>query len=562
MRFTKAVISSGFVPLGFLYIEGGKEYYADYSSLCRRNASDGRLIFDASGVFGLYTYGENDIEVCRETEGGGYSDPIDPGITLTRRLISGGDVVGYTVRDGTGTEVNKRIESILSAAKYLKPVNFKVVTRGGRQILQGKGGTVLGDLPAINLTPEIAAVSKPVKARTAPHGIVDPRRAGGVSLLRLFEIIDDNGGSALKLPDDEYKAVGETYTTDHDGFIRVRACEIARPVLYASSKKMSASLKYRRPGAVMVNGMMILAYVHRDKNIVNIHYENGVLRGDKVRLGRVGVAIPKDRAQAFYSDIAGTVAVSPMSDRGAAQSAVQLAEIADPELLEIEVGEMPILSGDYSGYLLDGESIRNILLNIYKYKYAAKVFSATAASVKDTIYLSAKPRVWRHYERYNPDVIDALAQLVDISTGIYKGSGAEITNRSAVPKDANVEISYELIGDYTIPKASDLCNIDASALPSEVGELVGTVLESDDGDSKLRLCTEGAASAKVVVARFEMQLFKHKVAMLLDGNNLAHKHDATEWGLPSKAPGSRAQFTKYEHGAGVSVILRNISKAS
>jgi hypothetical protein len=552
------------MPLGFVYVEDGKEYYADFNSLCRRGATDGRLIFDENGVFGLHKYDENEIEVCRETVSGGYSDPIDPGITLTKRVLSGGHVVGYTVKDGTGLEVNKRTESIISAAKYLKPTNFKVVMRKGKQILQGKDGTVLSELPSIDLTPSVRVPEKQTASRAMLHNTVDPRLAGGVSLVRLLEIIDENGGSVLKLPEEEYKPVGETYTADAEGFMKVRACEIARPVLSASSKKLSASLKYKRPGAVMVNGMMILAYVHRDKNIVNLHYENGVLRGDKVRLGHIGVAIPKGNAKAFYSAIAGTAAAQPMDDPAVAQSAIQLANVQDPELLEIDVGELPILGDFYADYLLGGESIHAILRNIYKYKYAAKVFNATASSVKDRLYqqgVRVKPSVWRHYSSYSQDILDVLSQQVNISTGIYTGSGMEIPNRSGIAKEANVEIVYELVGDYAIPKASDLENISALALPPDVADIVQTVMGSDDGDTKLSLCAEGASAAKAVVARYELDLFKHKLAMLLDGNNLVHKHDTAEWGLPAKAPGARAQFTKYEHRAGVAVILRNIEKA-
>ncbi|GHU93159.1 hypothetical protein FACS1894208_02090 [Clostridia bacterium] len=548
MNFTKAVIGANYAPVGFVYEDRGREYFEDFNRLCRRNASDGRLTFSESGVFGLYKYTENGVKVCRETADGGYSAPIDPGIFITKRVISGGKTVGYTLKDCTGAEVNKRIESVLSAAKYLQPMNFKVVTRGSQQILQGKDGTVLGALPSVDVTPLIKTPARPKTTRVEAHDVVDPRLVGGTPLVRLFEEVRGCEGSVLKFPGDEYAPVGEMQTTDGDGFLSVKACEIAPSILYASSKKLSASLKYKRPGAVMVNGMMVLAYVHRDKNVINVHYENGVLRGDKVRLGRVGFAIPSVNAEKFYQAMAGTVAVQPSSDALAAKSAVQLAKIADPVILEADVGELPILGARFTDYLYSGEALESILQTIYKYKYVAKYL---AANMPQT---SRAPKTWGSYSSYDSATLAALSEVVDISTGIYKGKGTESTNRHAVAKEANAEIVYELTNADPIPKEADLVSVTVSALPAGVAALVAPTVAAEGHAT-------GIKEAKAAAAGLELVLLKHKLAMVADGNNLVHSHDASEWNLPSKPVSSRAQFTKYEHPAGVTVTLRNISKA-
>jgi hypothetical protein len=70
------------------------------------------------------------------------------------------------------------------------------------------------------------------------------------------------------------------------------------------------------------------------------------------------------------------------------------------------------------------------------------------------------------------------------------------------------------------------------------------------------LAEEGTKEYSRVVKEAEMGLLKHKIAMLLDGSNVAHGHDNFEWS--SAAVSSRAQFTKYEHKCGVFVTLRNI----
>ena len=109
MQFTKCVIGPNYIPVGFVYEDKGVEHYEDFASLCRKKASDGTLYFSDSGVIGLYNHAVNAIDICRETVGGGYSKPIDPSLTLLRRIVSGGTVVGFEVQDSTGTkEPNSR----------------------------------------------------------------------------------------------------------------------------------------------------------------------------------------------------------------------------------------------------------------------------------------------------------------------------------------------------------------------------------------------------------------------------------------------------------------------
>src|SRR5690606_21410705 len=152
--------------------------------------------------------------------------------------------------------------------------------------------------------------AKPKTVKTEPYDAVDPRHSVGASIAFLAKQVEDCDGVFLKLTEDKYKPVGEKIVKDNTDFTRLAsACEIPYPSIAAATKQLSASVQFNVPGSVLTSEGATLAYMYRKKNSVNIRYDNTVVRGDKVRLGRVVIVIPKQDEQRFYSAIAGTVAV-------------------------------------------------------------------------------------------------------------------------------------------------------------------------------------------------------------------------------------------------------------
>lgn len=560
MKFTKCVIGANYTPVGFVFENRGVECYEDYSSLCRRKADDGKLSFSDSGVFGLGNYAANGIEICRETVGGGYSDPIDPSLELKCRIISGGKVVGFVLKDGIGTETKKHVATILSASKYMKPKNYMVVEREGAQYLKGKG-IRLSELPSMDITPGLTTTAKPRTVRTEPHDVVDPKLVKGVSLVRLTELIDECGGYVLKMPTDKYAPVGEKVAEDGVGFQRMPSvCEIAPPVLSAATTKVSASYKYKVPGYIMTSEGPALAYIYRSKNVVNVHYDNGVLRGDNVRLGRIGIVIPQANLQRFYSAIAGTVHVIPMEDnQSALDAAIKLINIIDPVCLEADLQAIPVLGAEYDQYLMAGEQVTDAVTKIAKYKYISAFLKTMLAGLRGSgISLGDASSVWKYYSRFSSLALDQLkAARIDVTTGIYTDSQPNYSsNKSAVSSTDNAEIIYELEDTLKAPK--DYAELQAmlpAGLPQFVQDELGPIISIQDPAARLKTAENVKQKSEAQAKKIELQLFKHKVAMLLDGNNTIHSHDRDEWSLVKVSP----KFTKFRHTSGVILRVSNVS---
>ena len=563
MKFTKCVIGADYKPVGFVYEDNGIERYEDFASLCRRNASDGNLYFSDSGVFGLYKNSENAIDICRETVGGGYSDPIDPKLTLTQRILSGGKVVGFVVKDSTGTETKKHIASILSASKYMLPDNYTVVERDGMQFLRGKG-TRLTELPAIDITPGMKTPARPKTVKTEPYDVVDPRHGVGASIAFLAKQVEKYDGVFLKLPEDKYKPVGENIVEDGVDFTRLTSvCEIAYPAVDAATKKLSASFQFKVPGSVLTSDGPTLAYIYRKKNIVNIHYVDGVIRGDKVRLGRVVIVIPKQYEQEFYSAIAGTIGVEAMAGTPEAIStAMKLVKIQDPVFLSVDLTNISLLGYDFEKYLMAGAEIKATVDAIEKAKYAVNFAKKYVAGLDLTQPVSGGGRkVWANYARFSSQALQELEEMgVDIATGTYNDSNRQTTsNKDAISKVQDIEIEYETDIKLSVPKdPTAVLNMTPAELPKDAAGLQLEDLLSADIDSASKRKHADYLISKYTGLRksYERKLFYHKVAMLLDGNYTAHSHDKDEWASASVR--ANAQFIKYTHSSGVSVKLRQI----
>jgi len=567
MKFIKCVIGANYTPVGFVYENNGIERYEDFASLCRRNATDGKLYFSDSGVFGLYNNAENAIDICRETVGGGHSAPIDPSLTLTQRIISGGKVVGFVVKDSTGTEVKKHIASILSASKYMKPANYKVVERNGNQFLQGKG-VRLSSLPAIDLAPGLTKTAKPKTVRSEPYDAVDPKLTKGISLVKLTKIVADYHGTILKLVEDKYKPVGENHVADGDGFSRMtNVCEIAPAIINAAANKVSASYKFKVPGTFATCDGPALAFLYRNKNIANVHYKNGVLRTDDVRLGRVIIAIPQDKEQEFYSAIAGTVAVEKIVDHDAiTNTAMMLIQMNNPVFLAVDLTEISLLGPEYEDYIMAAEQIKHALVNIRAYKYACNFAKKIIEGVRFTMPANGPTPIWESYRKLGYSDV-ALNQLkmkgVDISTGTFSPKAETKTaNKDAVDKSEDVEISYSLADkDPKLPKeALDVLNMSLANVPQEAQRLVAPIIAAQNLGEKLKLAETLKMTAEHTYKKYEYRLFLHKVAMLLDGNNTVHSHDKTEWA--SATVRSNAQFIRYTHPCGVVLELRQMTMSN
>ena len=565
MKFTKCVIGPDYKPVGFVYVENGREFYEDFASLCRKNAHDGNLYFSESGVFGLYKNSENSIDICRETVGGGYSDPIDPSIKLVERIISGGQVVGFVVEDSTGARVKKHISSIISAAKYMKPANFMIVEVNGKLYPRGKG-CKLSELPAIDITPGMKTPAKPKTVKTEPYDAVDPRHSVGASIAFLAKQVEDCDGVFLKLPEDKYKPVGEKIVKDNTDFTRLAsACEIAYPSIEAASKKLSASLQFKVPGSVLTSEGATLAYIYRKKNIVNIHYVNNVLRGDKVRLGRVVIVIPKQNEQKFYSAIAGTIAVEAMAGTPEAiATAMKLVKIQDPVFLSVDLTNISLLGYEYEKYLMAGAEIKAAIDAITKAKYAVGLAKKYKEGLEIQYPASAGGRkVWDIYSRFSNDALNELTTMgVDVATGIYNepySARQTEVNTEAITKAQDIEIEYVTDLKLTVPKdALAVLQMTPADLPAGAKGLGLEDLLSADGSIPAKKKQAEAIIEKFTGQRkrLERRLFFHKVAMIMDGNNTVHAHDRDEW--KSASVRANAQFVKYTHDSGVSVKLRNI----
>jgi len=561
IKFTKCVIGTNYTPVGFVFIKDGVETFADFASLCRSNASDGTLYFSDSGVFGLYNNTENAIDICRETVDGGYSAPIDPSLHLTQRVVSGGKVVGFVVKDSTGAEVKKHIASILSASKYMKPANYKVVERGGRQFLQGKGVRLM-ELPVVDVTPGLTTTKKPKTVRTEPYDVVDPKLTRGVSLANLIKIVKICGGAILKMPEDEYAPVGSMHLKDGIDFTRIKgACEIASPILEASVKKLSASFNYRVLGTLVTSENPAYAYMFRKKNAVNIHHVDGVIRGDKVRLERFGVVIPRANETRFQEAIAGSVTVTPMQSLSAADTATRLLQMKDPVYYAVDLKEISLLGPEYENYLMVGEQIKETVERINRQKYVSTFLRNMIKGMRTKGQSLGPAPLWRYYHSFSPTALSELRDLgVDLATGLYEDrSPKEYTkNTKSINKAQDIEVYYKLKDEIKAPNDPEVVlSMTVADLPTEVQGILSAVVTELNPINRLRLAEEVKKKSDEAQKEAVNALFFHKVAMLQDGHNTVHSHDKDEW---TSAPvSSRAQFTRYTHNCGVIMELRQVN---
>lgn len=573
MKFIKCVIGANYTPVGFVYLKDGKEQYEDFASLCRRKAGDGTLSFSDSGVFGMASAKENGLLICRETVGGGYSAPVDPSLTLVKRIISGGKVVGFVVQDSTGAEVKKHIASILSASKYMKPANYKVVDRAGRQFLQGKGGVKLSSLPSIDLTPGMVTATKKVKTvRTEPYDVVDPKLTPGISLMQLTDVVARCGGAILKLPKDKYKPIGEKYVLDSDEFSRLtNVCQIAPPVINAAQDKISLSYKFRVPGMVATRVCQVLAYVYRNKVVTEVvRDDNDVVRLVEPRLGRVVIAIPEANLQEFYSAVAGSVTVEKMVDpKVLTNTAMSLLPIQDAVFFSVDLTNISLLGPNYDEYLMAAPQIKDVVTKINIHKYAESFAKKIMEGIMFTSpAVSGAGKIWSFYQQapYNrPEVHEDLkSRYVNLSTGQYSPPYDKMTkvdNEYKVAKDKEPFIRYSLLDKVpTLPKdALDVLSMSLSDVPVDMQSLVAPVIAEKDLAAKYKLAEQLKLTASSVKDKHVLRLAQHKVAMLLDGHNAAHSHDRVDW--VSAKVSSRAEFLRFVHPCGVVLEIHGIPMA-
>lgn len=471
---------------------------------------------------------------------------VDNTITLTRKVLSGNEKVGYECTLGGVTKLFT-INSILVLSDWFRPTNFIPRTQNnGNMHLAGKNCS-LDDLPALYIESKADK-----KEKNTSH----KKEVQENSLLDLYNILENNDGLIIKLPEDNYTRTTQSSTITGKDFISLGVGDIGSPSIEFSSKYLNANTKFKCLGTVTGNvsgvNTTLQTFTWKQRSV----FYNG-----ENHMKRLGIAVNQNGLDLLLDTFGENIDIKTLEDTRLINSVSALTGIKDHRFFEVDVSKLVVMTkAEAQKRRLTDDHIYTLLIKLTKYKMWQKILNGYIKHMKEShpeLNYNYGKEVYRQFRGMTQQALRDINGLgVDVFTGAYtKSESIPYTGKDST--DTKIEVEYVL-------KGSNISKITYESALENIGNAEGLyVLVSKDVDDIIQMETqEGVNKAlgfistlKKDIKTIEYKLFLHRMSMfVLGGNRAIQLKDKSKWREVKAKTGK-----KYEHPLyGMGLKLKNI----
>jgi hypothetical protein len=461
---------------------------------------------------------------------------ISNSIEITKRYVQNNENIGFETKFADGTVENYRYENLVRVCKIFKPSNFVIRrTEKGKFYIAGKNGTLLEDIPAIEIGQKSNA--KRVKSGAKEMTGTVERAENGVDLIDIYDFLDRVKGLVVKLPDEDYKATVSSSNTA-EGFIPLGIGEIASSTPQYNDKKLNINARFKKVGVVPVEIMgdtvKVPAYVHRTKSIFS---------GGENHIKKLGVAVPVSAEGELVNIVGKSLALEKLTDKMVIEPLSQMINSSNYVFYKIDTNKLDLMSKDkINSSLLSAENIADLLKKQFHYRVADKTLGSLSKNLKtiltdDEIKETTGTDIYSVYKLYSKEGLEAIKEAgIDIYTGAFTAvSQSSGGSKGDEEKEDILNIEYVLKGydpnKITSKKALEDANEGSSKIMTKKTlELIANTLNIPDEVERFKVATEKSKEAYKEVEAINKKLWMHNVAMYLNGGKVTiHNHDSNKW---------------------------------
>lgn len=465
-------------------------------------------------------------------------------LVLTERVLVNGVLRGFTVNFGEGYVMGRiNYDSAVALRNWLDATNYVVrTTSGGKKYLAGKGGTIIENLPEVEIGNKVQTSRKKRVStggsQTATSEIVYNR-----SLLELIEEVASAGGVIIRLPGQKYNRILDAETKVGSDFIPLGIGEVAVPKIVYSETTFNANILFKKIGTVNVNGMPIYTFVYESKSI----FVDGA-----VNMLRFGVGVPKEAAEKIISNFGKDLIVEQIKDSRKIKPIEAVTGLSGKDMVYfvVDTTKLEIMSENSAkDNLRETETICRDALELAALKIHAKVMRDCIKKTKEVLSktnpdalkkIGRKTKTVPMFAGYNAEMLEAIENVgIDITSGAYTKREAFASKeekdsmKAEAYRETPVSIEYQVVGASSqmskINYSSVLAGLsDESKMPKGVGNKLADIV------SKLSKLTDTtryqeATTLLETIEKRQEQLRKHMWLHKMAGAKLGEKEKVLDF---------------------------------
>lgn len=400
---------------------------------------------------------------------------IDNSITLTRRLLVGGELAGFEVQI-CGETRKFKTKDLISLSNWFNGANYMVKTKTSSKgevtkYIAGKAGNSLSNLPEVELSSSEKTKDKKKKIRTATDGKkveMAPKLSSEYDILQLFDEVGSLDGLIIEFPNKKYKNAKVQELVASPKFIKLGIGNVGNPKVRPSRDKMNINCLFRVPGQVQVtfNGQKIsmTTFVNRSHHI----YKDGELYD-----GDLGLIVKKDKVDELKQTFAASLGLEQVTDQSVVNPIRSIYGDESLVAFKIDARNLSLMSRERAKkFMMTPDKLHKVLQKLIELDTQYKYFNGKAKEAKLAMAQNGEEPnrpLYGPYAGMNKDMIDACVEAgIDVYTGAFietvenEKAGYEQLQRNMaelkgdVPKSKDYSVKYSIKGYATIPSLKDI----------------------------------------------------------------------------------------------------------
>lgn len=500
----------------------------------------------------------------------GYFD-LDNTINLVGRFVQNNENIGFAVQFANGATDNIKYDNLLMVCKWFNPGNFAIRTssKGNSYICAKQGCGSIDELPATVLGKESKAKrtkSAAKEKKSSVNGVIE----SGFDILDIYDFIDSCKGNVIKLPNEEYKAISESVTTDGD-FSELGIGEVASPRPIFSSSKLNVNAGFKKVGNVKVNiygtEVSIPTFTFRTKSL----FFNG-----ENHMKKIGIAVPKENEAQLVKTLGASLALQKIEEHSFTTPISQILGNNNLAFYIVDTSKIDLISQKKRDTSIKSNpELISICKKLYELKVISKAMGPKGGIMKDIkdtfgtgfIADATGKKIFPSFSMYSKEGLEMLQSIgVDIYSGSYTNPNASYSSNPSRANDS-VEIEYilkgadasKLTGAKIIEKITSGEHDD---LPASAVEYIIEVLNISDYQERYAIAKQVYDETEIEIAKLNKVLWMHNASMYLNGNkSRVHTHDTENWVIDTKSRVKKGTvyFCREKGCEGLAVKVTNVS---
>ena len=477
----------------------------------------------------------------------GYID-IDNSMNLVGRYEYDGENIGFSVRFGDGGVIDIKYDVVIRLSNWFNTENFMIRTSStGKKFISGKPGHIkLDELPVKKIEgpkgKKVKAKEEENKTMEREKGVIETTIQSGIDILDVYDIVYDNGGTVIWLPNQEYKPKSAYTTVPESQFFPIKVGEIGIGRPNYNDTKLSVNSLFKKIGIVKVGAKVVLTYTFSSKTIFSPDdYKN-----------KIGIAIPADKEDNIISSLAKHMVLKKIESKEVIEPMEVVMDRDDMVFYILDTSKLDLISAEKQNKsLLSTKQIVELCKKQFEQQLLRKATDSRWGLVGQLNKELLKDgqldmKVASMFKDYDEETLKEMEEVgINIQSGAFTA-----TKKSSKNKDYNndmVEIEYILdkhdaskISTKNLIKAAK--DMDNSEVPDSVINIINSILQIEDKEKQLEKAKEINKLASDNLYKINMLLWRHKATMYIQGGKTnIHHHDVDDW---QPDPTSRAR--KYQ----------------